>query len=64
MKGMVKFFNEKKGFGFIDGDDGKAYFIHISGVINNHSLEKDDSVIFGTKETEKGLAAFDVEILC
>lgn len=28
MKGTVKFFNEKKGFGFIGGDDGKDYFVY------------------------------------
>ena len=32
MTGTVKWFNEKKGFGFILGEDGKDYFLHFSNI--------------------------------
>lgn len=63
MKGTVKFFNEKKKWGFILGDDGKDYFIHVSNLLNTSKLEKDDQVMFGTKRSENGLVAFDVQII-
>lgn len=40
--GIVKFFNETKGFGFIvDSDSGKEYFVHVSGLKEEIS-EKDE----------------------
>ena len=38
MKGTVKFFNEKKGFGFIAGENSTDYFFHISNVDNQEIL--------------------------
>lgn len=35
MRGTVKWFNQKKGFGFITGENGEDYFVHYS------SIEKD-----------------------
>ena len=32
MLGKVKWFNEKKGFGFISGEDGNDYFLHFSKI--------------------------------
>lgn len=32
MRGTVKFFNETKGWGFITGEDGADYFVHMSGI--------------------------------
>jgi CspA family cold shock protein len=32
MKGTVKFFNERKGFGFIAAEDGKEYFVHVTDI--------------------------------
>ncbi len=57
--GIVKFFNETKGFGFIvDTDSGKEYFVHVSG-LKEQVLEKDE-VTFDLEEGRKGLNAVNV----
>ncbi len=60
MKGKVKFFNENKGFGFISGDSGKEYFVHISGVNNGVILNAEDSVTFDVEQGAKGPKAVNV----
>jgi cold shock protein len=60
-KGKVKFFNESKGFGFIqDSADGKEYFVHVSGLIDE--VRDGDDVTFELKEGRKGLNAVDVRV--
>ncbi|MBN1377457.1 cold shock domain-containing protein [Candidatus Woesearchaeota archaeon] len=61
MKGTVKWFNPRKGFGFIKGEDEKEYFVHISQVPQDASLNEDDEVEFEAEETEKGLQAQKVK---
>ena len=63
MEGNVKFFNRKKGFGFITGEDGKDYFVHFSAVTPGVFLRDNDKVSFNTKEDERGLKAIDVQLL-
>ena len=48
-KGIVKFFNETKGFGFIkeEGTD-KEFFVHVSGLINK--IKDNDEVTFDLEE--------------
>ena len=60
MKGKVKFFNEIKEFGFITGEDGKDYFVHKSGILNDEILDKDDEVTFETEKGDKGMKAVKV----
>lgn len=60
MKGKVKFFNEKKGFGFIVSDDGKEYFVHQSGVKEGVTLNEEDSVTFDVVEGDRGPKAENV----
>ena len=60
MKGKVKFFNEGKGFGFIVADDGKEYFVHISGIKEGVRLSDDMSVSFDVEEGDRGLKAVNV----
>jgi CspA family cold shock protein len=59
MKGTVKFFNESKGFGFIqDGESAKEYFVHSSGLIDD--IRENDEVEFELTEGKKGLNAVEV----
>jgi CspA family cold shock protein len=60
-KGIVKFFNESKGFGFIkDDEDEKEYFVHVSGLIDR--VRDNDSVTFELTEGKKGLNAVNVKL--
>ncbi|MBT6995492.1 cold shock domain-containing protein [Candidatus Woesearchaeota archaeon] len=61
MKGTVKFFNEGKGFGFISGEDGNEYFVHISGLAENVRLQENDSVTFDVEEGDRGPKAVNVQ---
>lgn len=60
MKGKVKFFNAVKEFGFITGEDGKDYFVHKSGLIEDITLNENDSVVFETEAGNRGLKAVKV----
>lgn len=59
-QGTVKFFNESKGYGFInDTETGKEYFVHVSGLIDK--INKDDQVEFEVSNGKKGLNAINVK---
>ena len=60
-KGTVKFFNYRKGFGFITPSNGSEdIFVHSSG--SKKSLKKDDKVSYNVKEGPRGPSAVDVMI--
>jgi CspA family cold shock protein len=60
--GRVKWFNEKKGFGFISQDGGDDLFVHFSSIKQNgfKVLHEDDDVEFEIAQGKKGLQAVDV----
>jgi cold shock protein len=60
MKGKVKFFNQGKGFGFIISDDGKEYFVHVTGLNSGTTIDEGDSVTFEVEEGDKGPKAVKV----
>jgi CspA family cold shock protein len=63
--GTVKWFNDKKGFGFIEQEDGPDVFVHHS-VINAagfKSLKEGDKVTFETEQGEKGPRAVNVTVV-
>ena len=61
-KGIVKFFNSTKGFGFITEDDSNTeYFVHVTGIIDE--INEGDAVEFELKEGRKGMNAVNVRVL-
>lgn len=59
MQGNVKWFNSKKGYGFIESQ-GKDYFFHISQVEENLELDKGDEVYFEVEQAPKGIKAVNI----
>lgn len=62
IKGTVKWFDVKKGFGFIQQEDGNDVFVHYSNITGNgfKVLEDGESVEFEVVEGNKGLQAQNV----
>lgn len=63
ISGVVKFFNDKKGYGFIIPDDGKRdVFLHASVLANGDDLGEGDKVSFEVVEGPKGRKAAAVRL--
>ena len=64
-EGTVKWFNEQKGFGFIQMDDGGGIFVHYSAIQTRgfRTLREGQRVSFEVTEGQKGPAAANVQIL-
>jgi CspA family cold shock protein len=61
-EGVVKFFNDTKGFGFIkDAKSDKEYFVHVSGLVDE--IRENDEVTFDLQEGRKGLNAVNVRLV-
>ena len=61
-RGTVKFFNEAKGFGFIETEEStKDHFVHASGLVDQ--IKDGDQVEFELEEGKKGLSAVNVRVL-
>lgn len=62
MKGRVKWFNNEKGYGFIEYQELEDIFVHYSAIIKEgyKSLAEGATVTFKLIETSKGLQAIDV----
>ena len=62
-EGTVKWFNPRKGYGFIATEDGKDIFVHYASITGDgyKTLNEGDSVSFDVSEGEKGLRAENVQ---
>jgi CspA family cold shock protein len=61
--GVVKWFNNQKGYGFIARDAGGDVFVHYSAITGEgyRTLNEGDRVEFSVQQGEKGPAAADVQ---
>ena len=62
--GIVKWFDEKKGFGFIEQETGPDVFVHHSAINASgfKSLREGDEVTFDVENGKKGLSAVNVTL--
>ncbi|MCK4557069.1 MAG: cold shock domain-containing protein, partial [Candidatus Aminicenantes bacterium] len=61
-KGTVKWFNEKKGYGFIKQDDGQDIFVHFSSITMSgfKTLTEGDEVTYDIEDGNRGPVAKNV----
>ncbi|HOX03303.1 MAG TPA: cold-shock protein [Candidatus Paceibacterota bacterium] len=61
--GIVKWFDNRKGFGFISFEEGKDVFVHHTSIVGKgyHTLNEGEKVTFELMQGEKGLRASNVQ---
>jgi len=63
MKGTVKWFNDRKGYGFIEGEDEKEIFVHRNSLTDGTYLNDGDQVEYEVESSDKGPNAINVKKL-
>ncbi len=63
--GIVKWFSDKKGYGFIEQEDGRDVFVHFSGIMMDgfKTLSEGDRVTFEVEEGQRGPSAKNVTVV-
>jgi len=63
--GVVKWFSDKKGYGFIEQENGPDVFVHHSGISGSgfKSLQEGDRVTFDIEQGQKGPSAVNVTVV-
>ncbi|WP_347491652.1 cold-shock protein [Desulfoscipio sp. XC116] len=65
LQGTVKWFNDSKGYGFIEGENGRDVFVHYSAIQTNgfKSLSEGQRVEFEVTDGPRGQQASNVQVL-
>lgn len=61
--GKVRFYNEDKGFGFIQGDDGQEVFLHASVLPEDAEIQAGTRLEYGVADGRRGPQALSVRVL-
>lgn len=63
--GKVKWFDEKKGFGFIEREDGSDVFVHFKAIVSDgfKTLSDGQAVEFDVEDGQKGPQAANVSVI-
>ena len=63
MKGKIKWYNSRRGYGFIEGEDKKDIFVHRDSIPDGTVLNEGDQVEYETEDSDKGPKATNVKKL-
>ena len=61
MKGTVKWFNDRKGYGFIEGEDNKDIFVHRNSIPEGTYIDEGDQVEYEVESSDKGPNAVNIK---
>ena len=63
MKGTIKWYNDMKGYGFIEGEDGNDVFVHRTAIPMDIRLYEGDKVEYEIEDSERGRRATNLKKL-